>query len=120
MLLWGFWYIVHNTYHEGNCKIIQKQIMTTITTLLEYLAQYGGRIVSTNSLSIEDIEQARAGGRMYVDDNSLGYVWEPEIKQFPETTEEVELFEKWYPLPPKNLKDIDFFKLFKSSTQFKP
>lgn len=106
--------MVHDIYHERTYKTLQKQIMTTITTLLEYLAQYGGRIVSTNSLSVEDIEQARSGGRMYVDDNSLGYVWEPEIKQFPETTEDVELFEKWYPLPPKNLKDIDFFKLFKS------
>jgi hypothetical protein len=85
--------------------------MVTIETLLELLALHGGKIVSTASLTPEWIEQARASGRMYVDNNSLGFVWEPDIKQFPETVEEVEWFEKWYPLPvelPEKLKDPSF------------
>jgi hypothetical protein len=76
--------------------------------LLELLVLHGGKIVSTASLTPEWIEQARASGRMYVDDNSLGFVWEPDIKEFPTTVEEVEFLERWYPLPvelPAHLKD---------------
>ena len=83
----------------------------SIKRLLELLAQHGGKIVSTAALSPEWIEQARASGRIYVDENSLGYVWEPNIDRFPETEEEVEWFEKWYPLPvemPEHLKDPSF------------
>lgn len=68
-----------------------------LTDLLELLALHGGQIVSTASLSPFDIEQARAGNRMYVDQNSLGYVWEPKIDKMPETEEEVKQFEKWFP-----------------------
>ena len=88
--------------------------METIKHLLDLLALHGGKIVSTASLTPEAINQARASGRMYVDEHSLGYVWEPEINRFPETAEEVEQFEKWYPLPvelPEHLKDPSF--LFK-------
>lgn len=79
--------------------------------LFDFLAEYGGSIVSTASLSPEWIEQARASGRMYVDNNSLGYVWEPDIKRIPETPQEVEAFEKWFPLPaeiPEHLKNPSF------------
>lgn len=86
--------------------------MATIETLLEYLAQYGGQIISSNDLHPQWIEQARASNRMYVDDNSLGYVWEPNFKDgLPTTDEEVEQFQKWYPLPvplPESLKDPSF------------
>jgi hypothetical protein len=89
--------------------------MITIETLLEYLALYGGEIISTKDLQPEWIEQARASGRLYVDNNSLGYVWEPEFKDgLPTTDKEVEDFEKWYPLKiklPKELEDPSF--LFK-------
>jgi hypothetical protein len=70
----------------------------TIENLLELLAMHGGTIVSTSSLRPFDIEQARASNRMYVDSNSLGFVWLPKLDKFPETAEEVELFDKWYPL----------------------
>lgn len=86
--------------------------------LLSLLAQYGGKIVSTASLSPEWIAQAQASGRMYVDDSSLGYVWEPDIKRIPETDEEVEWMERWYPLKielPEELKSPDF--LFNPQTK---
>jgi hypothetical protein len=71
----------------------------TIETLLGYLAQYGGAIVSTATLSPYDIEQARASGRMWVDSRSLGYVWMPR-QGIPTTIEEVQNFDKWYPNDP--------------------
>lgn len=79
--------------------------------LFGYLAEYGGKIVCSNQLSTEWIKQAVASGRMYVDDNSIGYIWEPEIKNFPETEEEVLFLEKWYPLKfelPESLKTLDW------------
>lgn len=85
--------------------------MEKIETLLELLAQHGGEIVCTASLNVEQINQARASGRMYVDANGIGFVWEPNLKRMPETDEEVEFFEKWYPLEvelPESLKDPSF------------
>jgi hypothetical protein len=82
--------------------------MSTANELFEYLKQYGGQIISSNDLSPEWIEQARASNRFYVDDNGFGFVWEPKINGFPETVEELNEFEKWYPLPcklPENLID---------------
>lgn len=76
--------------------------------LLELLALHKGSIVSSASLDVENIRQAQASGRMYVDENSLGYVWMPEDDFMPDTPEKVELFEKWYPLPvemPEALKN---------------
>lgn len=84
---------------------------TDIEKLLAFLAQYGGEIVSTAKLTPEWIEQARASGRLYVDENSLGYVWEPDINGFPTTEQKVEEFEKWYPLDvelPESLKNTDW------------
>lgn len=49
--------------------------MKEIEKLLESLALHGGKIVSTASLSLYQIEVARSESRMYVDENSLGYVW---------------------------------------------
>ena len=85
--------------------------MEEIKKLLELLAKYGGSIVSTASLDVMQINQARASGRMHIDENSLGYVWEPDIKLIPTTVEEVKFFEKWYPLEielPESLKDPSF------------
>lgn len=89
-------------------------MIPTIETLLEFLAQYGGKIVSTASLMPEWINQARASGRMYVDENSLGYVWEPDIKQLPTNDEELEFFKRWFPLDvemPEKLSNPDKFIL---------
>ena len=91
--------------------------MVSMQALLNYLAAYGGQIISSNDLQPEWIEQARASDRMHVDRFGLGYVWEPIFKNgFPETDKEVAQFEQWYPLPvelPQHLKDISF--LFKNS-----
>ena len=85
--------------------------MENINGLLNLLALYGGKIVSTASLQPIWIEQAKASGRMYVDENSLGYVWEPEFSRLPQTVEEVREFEKWYPLEiPKHLITHTFIK----------
>lgn len=76
--------------------------------LLELLALHKGSIVSSASLDAENIRQAQASGRMYVDENSLGYVWMPEDEFFPDTPEKVEQFEKWFPLHiemPESLKN---------------
>lgn len=82
-----------------------------IGILTDLLVKHGGKIVSSNSLSAEWIAQARASNRMYVDNNSLGYIWEPEFKNgMPETVEEVELFEWCYPLEtklPESLKEFN-------------
>ena len=72
--------------------------MVTIETLLDLLAKHGGEIVCTASLEVWEINQARASERMYVNEDSLGFVWIPNIDCFPETVEGVEFFEKWYPL----------------------
>lgn len=89
--------------------------MATLKYLLELLSTYKGSIVSSASLSAEQIRQAQASGRIYVDENSLGYVWEPE-PGFPTTEEEVKLFEKWYPLEvemPEELKTFDWYYKYK-------
>jgi hypothetical protein len=85
---------------------------TTIEDLLNLLASYGGEIVSTASLSPQWIEQARVSNRLYVDENSLGFVWEPDIKRMPENDEELAFFEKYYPLPvemPPELSNPEIF-----------
>ena len=69
-----------------------------IEKLLELLALHGGAIVSTASLDSMSIRQAQESERMYVDENSLGYVWEPNIERMPITEEEVDFFDKWYPI----------------------
>lgn len=86
--------------------------MITIKELLELLALHKGTIVSTASLKPNEINQARASNRMYVDENSLGYVWMPEFRMFPKTVEEVKQFEKWFPLDeelPDELKTLEWF-----------
>jgi len=83
-------------------------VHNSIKPLLDFLEQYGGSIVCTASLQPEWIEQARASGRMYVNEYSIGFVWQPDIDKFPENEKEVEWLERWYPLPvelPDELKD---------------
>lgn len=85
-----------------------------ITHLLSLLAKHGGSIISSNELPSELINQARAANRMYVDVNSLGYVWEPPFAgRFPETEDEVIMFDWCYPLDvqiPERLKDSEWIK----------
>lgn len=87
--------------------------MNNIETLLNLLSLHGGEIVCTSSLDEDDIKQAKTSGRMYVDDNGIGFVWEPKIMRMPETDEELAFFEKWYPIQvelPDKFKSPDFIK----------
>lgn len=90
-----------------------------IENLLELLIAHGGKIVSSNNLSPEGIEQARASGRMYVDSFGYGFIWEPCIMKFPETVNEVEEFEKWYPLEPKNIAPLDVERILNNKEEKK-
>lgn len=82
--------------------------------LFKLLAEYGGTIESTGKMDEMNIKQARASGRMWVDEYGLGYVWMPGYFSngpYPETVEEVQLFEKWFPLEvklPEQLKNLDW------------
>jgi len=94
--------------------------MNDLKKLLDFLATYGGKIISSNDLDSYLINQARASNRMYVDENSLGYVWEPPFAgRFPMTEKEVEMFEWCYPLDvelPEKFKNIDWVnKIFNPS-----
>ena len=76
--------------------------------LFSLLAEYGGSIISSNDLPPELIEQARVSNRMYVDEHSLGYVWEPPFAgRFPTTEEEVALFERCYPIEVEIPADVE-------------
>jgi len=48
---------------------------------------------------------------MYVDENWLGYVWMPNLERLPETEQEVENFEKWFPLDEPMPDDVKFHGL---------
>lgn len=65
--------------------------------LFELLKMHGGTIISSNNMTVDEINEARAGGRFYVDDDGFGFAWE--FVRMPITVEEVELFDKWYPFP---------------------
>lgn len=49
--------------------------MATLSELLNKVATYGGKIVSTSELSEMEIATANACNNMFVDENALGYVW---------------------------------------------
>ena len=81
---------------DPNIKGNKESKLAPIGTLIELLAKHGGKIVSSNDLPTEEIRQARLSERMYVDENSFGYIWIPHFKNgFPTTETEVELFEKY-------------------------
>jgi len=85
--------------------------MKTIKELLETLALKGGKIVCTAQLDVMEINQARASNRLFVDENGIGFVWDPNILFFPKTEKEIVDFEKYYPLEeplPEKLKNPDF------------
>jgi hypothetical protein len=80
--------------------------------VFKLLATHGGKIVSTNDLTEMEITQSRASNRIYVDEDSLGYVWLPPFHgRFPVTASEVEMFEWCYPLEvelPEELSVINY------------
>jgi hypothetical protein len=94
-------------------RLIEKGLLSkvvTISNLLELLALHGGTIESTGSMDEMNIKQARASDRMYVDENGLGFVWMPP-GLFPESVEQVKLFEQWFPLEvelPERLNNLDW------------
>lgn len=98
-------------YFKQNNKL---PIIVNSNGLFTLLAEFGGRIISSNDLSPDFIAQAKASNRMWVDKNSLGYVWEPVFSDiFPETEQEVEMFERCYPLEIKLLSNLNFKDLTK-------
>jgi hypothetical protein len=78
--------------------------------LIDKLIKEGGSIVCSSSLSVEDIRQATATNRFYVDNDGIGFVWIPDTGfLLPETIEQVEAFEKYYPLMPENYQYVEDF-----------
>ena len=53
---------------------------TTIYALLMKL-QHGGAIVSSAACSVDEIDLARAQGRMFVDKDGFGYVYRPRAEE---------------------------------------
>lgn len=77
-------------------------------TKIEWRMKSNGSYFPLVHLDSENINQAKASNRMFVDEDSIGYVWIPDILGFPETIEDVEFYEKWFPLEtevPKELSD---------------
>lgn len=71
--------------------------------LFDLLVNLGGKVVNTGWLSTDEIKQAWASKRIWVDAEppnlGLGYVWIPTFQNpFLEAVEEVKLFEQCYPL----------------------
>lgn len=86
----------------------------SIDKLFSLLAKFGGKIISSNDLHADLINQARAAKRMFVDDKGLGYVWEPPfVGRFPSTGKEVEMFEWCYPLEVELPENLTFENLMK-------
>lgn len=75
--------------------------------LFDLLVEYGGKVVNTGTLPTIEINQAWASKRIWVRPEGegqfgMGFVWIPTFKNpFPESVEEVEMFEKCYPLDEK-------------------
>lgn len=79
--------------------------------LLEKLATEGGMIICTSVMDEEMINQSRASNRLWVNDDGIGYSWEPN-RLLPTTEEEVRLFEEYYPLPVET-PPLDFDELWR-------
>ena len=103
------------TMHKDNTMLPNAADMKGLFSLL---AEYGGSIISSNDLPPDLIAQARASNRMYVDENSLGYVWEPPFAgRFPETENEVVLFDRCYPIEVEIPEDLTYENLMKRIKQ---
>ena len=62
--------------------------MATLLELLNKVATYGGKIVSTGKLSEMEIATANACNNMFVDENALGYVWvDKDVSSVPQANE---------------------------------
>ncbi len=87
--------------------------------LLNSMKKYGGSIVLMTSLDLYDRNQARASSRIFTDKTQTSYIWNPPARLMPVTDEEIQDFERWYPLEvelPESLKSANF--LFKKNKNF--
>jgi hypothetical protein len=67
--------------------------------LFELLSKHGGKIVSTNDLREYEIKQAIVSKRIFVDEDSLGYVWLPPFHdRWPASISEIKMTIWCYPL----------------------
>lgn len=103
-----------NLKQEGSNANTMLPAAADMKDLFSLLAEYGGKIISSNDLHHDLIAQSRASNRMYVDENSLGYIWEPPFAgRFPMTVKEVEMFEKCYPIEPELPAELSFENIWK-------
>lgn len=72
--------------------------MESIQHLLDLAAEYGGSIVFADSLQPYEHDQAEASGRIAADASGRKFIWTPDIEDFPENEDEVDFFDRWYPL----------------------
>lgn len=79
-------------------EIFRKPEPSTIQNLLDLAAQYGGSIVFADTLQPYEHDQAEASGRIATDPSGRKFIWTPDIEDFPENEDEVDFFERWYPL----------------------
>jgi hypothetical protein len=83
------------------------------TDFLQLPLKFGGKIVSAEDVSPEELQQAKASKRVYY---AFGVspvaVWLPNLI-YPETVEEVAQFARWYPLKyelPRELEVIEWYR----------
>lgn len=79
-------------------EIFYKPENRTIQHLLDLAIQYGGSIVSADTLQPYEHDQAEASGRIATNANGRKFIWTPDIEDFPENEDEVDFFDRWYPL----------------------
>lgn len=79
-------------------EIFKKPEAPTFAHLLYLMVQYGGSIVYAETLQPYEHDQAAASDRMYTDAAGRKFIWTPDIDDMPENEDEVDFFERWYPL----------------------
>ena len=79
-------------------EIFKKPENKTLQHLCNLAEQYGGSIVFADSLQPYEHDQAEASGRIATDASGRKFIWTPDIEDFPENEDEVDFFERWYPL----------------------
>ena len=79
-------------------EIFKKPENKLLQHLFDLAAQFGGSIVFADSLQSYEHDQAEASGRIATDANGRKFIWTPDIDDMPENEDEVDFFERWYPL----------------------
>src|SRR5262245_16678996 len=90
--------------------------------LIELLQTHGGVIRSAEGLDAIDIDNARLSERYYQDAEGRQFIWDPDFRLMPVIPEEIELFEKWYPMDhplPDRFKDTSFIFQEKTMKEYK-